>query len=341
MNTTLSSKKYAFIFGAPVLCVVVLIFLAKSTLFQQYPAELSVGITIDFLITLPLLFFLLIRKTKIPKIFVVSLTILGMLLASYLIPSEHQEILGYFKTWGLPILELLVFSIVGYKIVKAATYYRSQSKVGFDFYTILKMKCEAIAPKGIASILISELAVLYFGLLSWKKRALKNNEFSYHKDSGTPTLLIALIFIIGIETFVLHILLAKWNTTVAIVLTGLSIYTALQLFGFMKSMAKRPIAVTSNELLLRYGIMGEATIPLKQIDTLTLSTKSLEEHPMNRKLSFLGDMEQHNVIIQLKYTNSLKGLYGSTKEYRTLAFYVDDPKGFRNHLLEVLSKTSA
>lgn len=340
MNTTLNPKNYALIFGVPVLCAIALIFLARSALFQQYPAELSLGITIDFLVTIPLVFFLLIRKTKIPKTLILPITVIGMLLAGYLLPVEHQEVLGYFKTWGFPIIELVVVSVVLYKVIKATAYYRKHSKSGFDFYTTLKVTCNDIAPKGVASVLTSELAVLYYGILSWKKRPLKNNEFSYHKNSGTLTLLIALIFIIGIETFVLHILLAKWNTIVAFVVSGISIYTALQLFGFMKSMAKRPITLTKDALFLRYGIMGEATIPIQQIDSIDLSNKPLEEHPMNRKLSFLGEMEQHNIVIKLKNTNTLQSLYGMTKAYQTLAFYVDDPKGFRNRVSEVLPKTN-
>jgi hypothetical protein len=107
-------------------------------------------------------------------------------------------------------------------------------------------------------------------LSTGKKRELKENEFSYHKDSGTITLLIAIIFIVAIETLVLHILLTKWSSLVAWILTFLSIYSGIQIFGFLKSMFKRPISIENNKLFLRYGIMNETTIDLKNIDNIEI-----------------------------------------------------------------------
>lgn len=88
--------------------------------------------------------------------------------------------------------------------------------------------------------------MFYYGFIYWKKRELIENEFSYHTDSGTITLLI--IFIVAIKTVVLPILVTKWSSLVACILTLLSVYSGIKIFGFLKSMFKRPLSFENNKL---------------------------------------------------------------------------------------------
>ena len=55
--------------------------------------------------------------------------------------------------------------------------------------------------------------------------------------------MFVLIFSIAIETFAIHLLLLKWSETAAWILTGISIYTAIQVFGLAKSITQRPIVI--------------------------------------------------------------------------------------------------
>ena len=185
---------------------------------------------------------------------------------------------------------------------------------------------------------VTEIAVFYYGFIYWKKRKLKENEFSYHKDSGTIALLIAIIFIVAIETVVFHILLTKWSSIAAWILTFLSIYSGIQIFGFLKSMIKRPITIENDKLYLRYGIMNEATIDLKDIDTIEVSSKDIELNKETRKLSFLGELESHNIVIRLKEDNTLIGLYGMKRKFKNLVFFVDDKIEFRNRINNALQQ---
>lgn len=43
-------------------------------------------------------------------------------------------------------------------------------------------------PKVALIPVVTEIAVIYYGFINWKKRNLKPYEFLYHKDSGTITL---------------------------------------------------------------------------------------------------------------------------------------------------------
>lgn len=337
MNRTLFLSRNLITFGVQISLFGILILLIKSP-FLPGNETLVVGITADLLLTVPLVYFLLIRKTEIPKTTVIPIMIIGLLIGSYFLPTENQYYLNFFKTWILPIVEFSVLSFVIYNVRKGIKQYKSKKTGTFDFFTTLKNTCYDILPKGIVIPVVTEIAVFYYGFLYWKRRELKVNEFSYHKDSGTIALLIAIIFIVAIETVVLHILLLKWSNIAAWILTFLSVYSGIQIFGFLKSMFKRPISIENGQLYLRYGIMTETNINLKDIDSVEISSKDIELNNETKKLSFLGELESHNIIIRLKKENELIGLYGARKKYKNLAMYVDDKTEFTNQINNALQK---
>ena len=101
-------------------------------------------------------------------------------------------------------------------------------------------------------------------------------------------------------------------------------------------MYKRPISIENNKLYLRYGIMTETTIKISDIDFIEQSSKDIELNDETRKLSFLGELENHNIVIHLKTENTLIGLYGIKKKFKKLALHVDDKVGFINQVNKVL-----
>jgi len=338
MNKTINLQKNLIIFGIPFLIIGLMIFIAKSQLFINNSNNLATGITFDLLLTVPFIYFLLIRKTNIPKTTVVPFLILGIVISSIILPSENQYYLNLFKTWVLPIVEISILSFVIYNVRKGIKHYNLNKTESFDFYTTLKNTCYEILPKGFVIPVVTEIAVFYYGFIYWKKRDLKENEFSYHKESGTIALMIVIIFLVAIETAVIRILLAKWSNTAAWILTFLSIYTGIQIFGFLKSMFKRPISIENNKLFLRYGVMNEATINIEDIESIEVSSKNIELNKETRNLSFLGELESHNLIIRLKKENTLIGLYGMKRKFMNLTFHVDDKIKFKDLVINALQQ---
>ncbi|WP_282044093.1 hypothetical protein [Winogradskyella flava] len=333
MNRFLNIPKSLIIFGVPLLLILAMVSLTFSSYFKTHSSFLSTAITLDLLLTVPFIYFLLIRKTSIPKTTVVPFIILGVVLGSFVIPVEHQYYLDLFKTWALPVMELCVLSYVVYNLVKTIKLYKTnKAHSNLDFYSTLKSTCAEILPRPAVIPVVTEIAVFYYGFIHWKKRELKPNEFSYHKNSGTIGLLAALIFLIAIETAAIHLLLIKWSTVAAWILTGLSIYSGIQILGFLKSMTKRPIVVENDKLYLRYGIMNETTISFDNIESIELSMKDIEMNKTTRKLSVLGNLEGHNIIIKLKKEHTLTGLYGVKKPFTLIAFHVDNKQEFKNRI---------
>ena len=264
-----------------------------------------------------------------------------MVICTIILPTENQQYLSLFKTWVFPVIELTVISYILYNVRKGIQSYKQKKEGALDFFSTLKKTCYEILPKGAVIPVVTEIAVFYYGFFLWKKRVLKENEFSYHKNSGSITLLVALLLIIAVETVTLHALLEKWSSTAAWILTFLSIYSGFQIFGFLKSMSKRPISIENDKLFLRHGIMTEATIAIKDIERIEISSKDIELDKETRKLSFLGELESHNIILHLKEENTLIGLYGIQRKFKRLVLFVDEKGAFKNQLQAIIEKQDA
>lgn len=327
MRSVFSTKSLYYI-GIPVFLFGVLIFLMTSTHFSK-DELLTLGISLDLLLVVPLVYLFLIRKTEIPKSSVVPVMILGMLLGYLFMPDSGHTYLDLFKFWVLPIVELSIIALVFIRVRKGIQSFKELEGGSSDFFTVLLQVCKDMVPTKVVYPLATEISVMYYGFFNWKKRELNHNEFTNYKESSTIAIFGALIMMIMVESFALHLVLAKWSVVAAWVLTILSVYTAIQLFGFVRSVSKRPIVVGDNELLLRFGIMNEVSISYEDLKAVRLTDKDLEEDKLNRSLSPLGKLESHNVVLELKSRKQLIGVYGFRKDFTQLAIFVDEPLKFK------------
>ncbi len=337
MNRTIQLCRNLINFGIPLCLLGTLILLMKSS-FLNGNDTLNFAITADLLLTVPLVYFLLIRKSEIPKTTVIPVMIIGLLVGTYFLPQESQTYLSIFKTWALPVIEISILTFVIIKVRSGIRKYKGLKGSTPDFFNALKSTCYEILPKRLVLPFATEVAVFYYGFINWKTTEVRENEYTYHKKSGTPALFYAFILIISIETIAFHFLLTRWSFIAAWILTAVSIYTAIQVFGFAKSLAKRPISINKDSLTLKYGILNEVEIPFSDIDKIELSRKSLEKHKLTRTLSPLGEIESHNVIISLKKENELIGLYGMKKKFNRLGLHIDEPKEFKEKMENALQQ---
>lgn len=335
MNKSLILNRNLISFGIPLVLFGVLIFLMKSS-FITGSDSLNFAITVDLILLVPVVYFLLIRRTTIPKTTVIPVMLIGLLIGTYFLPQDDQTYLNLFITWALPVIELSVITFIIIKVRSAVKKFKTLKGSSPDFFSALKSTSYEILPSRLAMPFATEVAVFYYGFINWKKRTLAENEFSYHKDSATLAILGVLILVIGIETFALHILISRWSITAAYILSGISVYTGIQIFGFAKSLTKRPISINDNSLSLKYGILNEVEIPFFDIETIELSSKSIELDDLTRKLSPFGELESHNVVITLKNVNQLFGLYGIKKKFNVLGLHMDKPKEFKEKMMRLI-----
>ena len=332
VNPRSLQPSYLTSFGIPLLLVLLLAGLAYSPFFALHPAPLSLGITLDLVLTVPLVYFLLIRNRAIPVTTVVLWFVLGTVVASLVLPEPHHTYLNYVKTWGVPFVEVIILTTLSFKVHRAVLHYRRERKATPDFHSAAREATASVLPPPVASLLATEISVIYYGFISWRKRKPSVYEFSYHRHSGSIALLATAIFLTLAETFVVHLLLARWSVTAAWILTAISAYTAVQLFGILRSMVRRPIVLDGETLKIRYGLLGETTLSQANITTVELISQTDALPPATHKLSPLGELEPHNVIIHLARETTVRYLYGSRRSCTALALFVDEPERFAKTL---------
>ena len=332
LNKALSAKSDFLVWLVPLLIISTLVLIAKSPVFYQHPDKLSIGITLDFVITLPLVFYLLIRRKNISWIAVSPVATLGIILAGLVLPKDHQQLLSHVRLVAYSLMELMVIAFFVNKTRRARKAYNLQKDISFDFYTALKKAVSEVVPKAVSNLLSTEIAIFYYGFFSWKKRNLKENEFTCHKENGVVAIFFAIIFIILVETVVQHILIGMFSMTVAWIITIISIYSIFVLFGAARSLIKRPVILTENNIYLRYGILSETLIQRSNIESIKISPRTVEFNKEMIPLSPLHKLENKNVIINLREEGLLNGFYGRKKKFKSIALYIDDLDRFRKQM---------
>ncbi|WP_203292659.1 hypothetical protein [Luteirhabdus pelagi] len=321
------SRSIGFVIGVPLLLLASLFFVGSATLLQQH-STLPLAISIDVLMTIPLVYFLLIRRTSIPNLTIIPFTIVCFLVGHYVLPDNQHRYLDLFQTYGLPLLELVAISFVGIKVYKIIHSFKSHNHIP-DVYDAITAAVRESFPARVVPIASSEFAILYYGFIAWRKRIIGAGEFTYHKKNGIVSTFIAILVILTIETAVLHLLLDKWNGVVAWIVTGISIYTGLQVLGIMKSIPRRPVQIKDGMAILRFGILKETTIDILDILHIENRKPSLSEED-NKALSIglSGPLLEDNIEIKLRKPTTVNMLYGLRRKSDHISLYVDNPLEF-------------
>lgn len=321
----------------PIALISILALLPMTSAFEQAPSELSTGILLDLMMTLPIVYFLLIRKTKVPNFTVLYAYLLGILLASLILPVEHQGLLAKIKYISIPVIEISILGLVLRKVFSLRSKFKQTN--GQDVYDRLVIACQEIFPSRLAHVLATEIAMFYY-LFSFAPRPQYTAaEFTYFKKSGITLVIMVFLFLMVVETFVLHLLVAQWNTNVAWVLSILGIYAMLQIISVLRSMNRRPILIdeANKQLILRYGFGCQTIIPFDAIERIEQSSKTVNDK-QHTNLSLFDLLDATNLILYLNREQTMHKLYGLRKQYQSIALFVDEKQRFVEQLEQALDR---
>lgn len=321
------SYKNLWLLGIPLMLVLILIFIAKSNLFLSSPSALSIGVTIDLVLTIPMVYFFIIRKTKIPNTTTLPVFVLGIVIASLILPEQNQSLLNFIKSFIFPVVELTVFSVITYKIYQFRKAYK-QNKTNFNFSKTLSIAAKEFLPERVAEIFVTEISMIYYGFFAWKELEIDENHFSYHKKNGVISILSIFSFLILIETATLHFLIQLWSQIAAWILTGISLYTFIQIIALTRSLTKLPVIVNPDNLELQFGIFSSTSVQFDNIESVEILQRKISKSEKIEELVLFGDFVKPNVLMKLKEETVITKLYGFKKSYTSIVFYVDEPEGF-------------
>ena len=165
---------------------------------------------------------------------------------------------------GLAVMVVISLVIINvHKTLKEIKRNRTQDS---DMYAVLKKSAANVLDnEALGKVLATEIAMFYYGLFRWKQQKQKENQFTGYKENGIVAIFITLVFLVVVETFIVHLFLVKWHPLTAWIIFGLSIYAGVQLLGHTKALLNRFTTIEGNRLILRYGLFGDAELDLGQI----------------------------------------------------------------------------
>lgn len=307
------------------------VYFATSQMILSEPL-IATAVTIDLVITFPIVYFLVIRKSSIPQITVVPVFLLSVLFASLMLPAENRYTLGMVIAYLVPAAELFVVGYLVYRIYRTRREYKAYSLAGHDMMERLRIAfVNEIKPAFVARAAAFEVGVFLAAFLQWRRPKLSTAsdvEFTYHRSNSSVPLLSLFLFLLIAETVVVHILLAMWNTTVAWVFTALSVYFAIQIVAHLKAILFRSISVARGRLFVRCGILGDVAIDLASIDSISVTEQTPEDRVDVQTLTSLGALSRPNVVIELGSTAVINGIYGRERSVKLIALTIDEPQHF-------------
>lgn len=327
MTTTTHNRQIVLFLTVSAFILGLCFLITQSSYYLSNNDVFSLAITIDIIFFIPLIYFLLIRKRKTPKITIIPVVILSYIAASFLIPSSDHGYLEKAKILLAP-LELLAMGYIIYKVRLTAKQYQSFTAGSHDFLKNLRGSLYKTLGEHRASDLIAtEISVFYYGLLGWTSEIEidSGKVFSYHKRSGYSIVVGVFLFLIILETFLLHLLISKWSPVGAWILTALSIYGIFFLFADYNAARKRPILIDNHTLQIKIGIRWFVTIPYENISQIAMGVEPDNNDKNYFRMVLVGS---ENIIIKLKEPMTSKGFYGISKTFTRLGLSIDNKEEF-------------
>ena len=259
-NISTNKPNWAIALGIPFLIFVSCLLITFSSKFKGNNELLSNGILFDLLITAPLMYFLAIRKSNVSKLTVIRVFIVGLLFAGVILRSHSNPILQIIKTWISPLIELLVIFIIGSKFYVANKKAKAANENKVDFLMHCRsVMLQVLGTKKWPILIPSEVAVMYYAFFNVKEKSADyQTKFTSYKENGLLLILGVILSIFLVETTGVHFLLTVWSKTIAWVITGLSLYTCLQLFAHMRAIKARPIVINAHSFEVHNGLAGDA-----------------------------------------------------------------------------------
>jgi hypothetical protein len=331
--SSINKPRWLIALGIPSLIFLCCFIITFTSKFKSHSDIFSNAILIDILVVAPLIYFLAIRKSAISKWTVLRVFVLGLVVAGLILNAQSNTFLHLLETWVYPLMEGALIIFIVRKFYIANQKAKEANIAAPDFLTHCRaVMSEVLGNQKLGNIISSEIAVMYYAFSIGKNKKLDNvNRFTSYKENGIAIVLWVILFIFLIETSGVHFLVRIWNHTFAWVLTGLSLYTCIQLFGHIRAIKARPININNDSLEIHNGLAGDAIIQFDNIEKFELS-KKIPEGRKAIKIALLRNFENHNVVIYLKAPIRVTKIFGIQKNSDTILFYVDRSSDFEKAL---------
>jgi hypothetical protein len=229
---------------------------------------------------------------------------------------------------GLAALELTVISYVGWRSARSIRLARSKIREGgADAFTAIRSAArETVRIRWASEAVAQEMAMFYYAFFSWRSPPPSEDYgFSSHRKNSYGIFLLAIVIVLVIETFAVHLLVYMfWSKIAAWIFTAISLYTLIWMIADWQSLRLRRTTVTPESIHIKLGTRWEVDIPRKLVDSVgTPEQRVDDQRPLNLVLIGAPDVE-----IRLSEPVTARGMYGIRRNGACLRLQIDEPDRF-------------
>lgn len=283
---------------------------------------MTAALSFDLLVTLPGSYYLLVARPREQRWWtVVAVAVLGMLRTAMLVApaAPARLILG-------AAIEAGVMGVLG---MRARAAWRARGPNDDPLLVLGRIMPESSLPLA-AAIVSSELAVFYYGLLSWGRRphvASGLRPFSVHQRSGATAVLYLMAAMGVLETAVVHIVAQHWSVRAAWTLTAFDLYGVLWIVAAARALVLRPIVVGADTIVFRVSLWWTVAVDRTNVAEVRPFTGTRVKRGSTDPLS-LAWFSTPSALVRFHEPVSVTGLWGRNKTAAAIAVPIDDVDGF-------------
>jgi len=294
---------------------------------------------IDGLIVLPILCFVCLSDKKEAATKAVAYACLVVFIASFIIPEKNKFILTYLESGRyLVLIGFLFIELMAMATLIFAVKTSLKRKVDPD--KTINESVEKIVGKGMISQILS------FETRMWTYALFSNRinreyfegvkHFFCDKKDGTKSNLLGFIIIIAIELPIVHLLLHfTWSPFAANIISALTLFGLIFFIAEYKAISIRPVSLTSNQIIIRYGIFSPLEINLASIESIKINQVFI---PRNNKIRRFNLSGIPNIEIKLKSSDlSSDSSSDSSSDLDYIYLGIDEPAAFIRSCKELMN----
>ena len=279
----------------------------------------ATSIAFDLTVTSTAAFWLFaVRPGHVQRKSLIRVAAIGFVFAKLLVGLGALGMVG-------ALAELVVLVWLAIRIRRIVRRTRELRRLGHGLHASLDTAfSETLRPRALSSALATEVCAAMLAVTGWFRRAPAG--YSMHRNTGFMMMFGVLCALAIVETVGVHLVVMQWSATAALVITILSAYGLLWMFGMAHAVRLSPLRFLGEDLVIERGFQSRLVVPRALIADAT---------PVATKVDGALDLAYFdpNVLLVFREPIAVHGLFGRTKTADRVTISVDD----RDRFLAALS----
>lgn len=315
---------YPVLFAAVAAIYGALFFVATQGVLSRRPHVIGSAMLFDLVVTVPLLVWAIgVRRGVIDRRVPIALIGVGLFVASWLVPAGVRETLPILR--GAFVLgELVVVVMLARKAGDLRRGYRALRAQHVAPSVALEQLLRPILGGLVARLVASELTTIGFALALGRSTPREDaRTFAMHRRNHYGALVGVVLFLLAVESTLLHVVVLRWSTPAAWLATASSVWLALLLLGDANAVRLQPLRLAAEGLHVAVGVRWSMVIPYDAIATVGTADGSTPRSPTTLRATVGG---APTIALRLSRPLEARGLFGRVRQFETLLLTVDRPE---------------